>query len=230
MKKNIIIILSLSFIIVLMASVLIFMQKDKPLTNYTEDEIKFKNEYESLNDKEIEDEIYLKNITIESDNNVKYIYDDEIINLLTNGTNIIYLGWAESNYSRTILPELLSVLKENNIETLYYYNFKDLKSAYENNNDEKKIEIYEKIVEIIGEDIDTYYEEEDFLQGKKKIVAPLVIFVKNGHYIGMHSKSVESQTNSYMDLSKEQKQELQNIYRGYINLINQRTCELETAC
>ena len=90
MKKNIVIVLSLIIVIGVMSLVLIFMKTDEQNMNFTEDEIKFKEEYESKNGVELAQDYVLKTIDIDSDNNVKYVNDDEILNLLKNGTNVIY--------------------------------------------------------------------------------------------------------------------------------------------
>ena len=49
MKKNLIIITSIVVIIAVMSSVLLFLKNDEPQVIYTDDEIKFKDEYEKLN-------------------------------------------------------------------------------------------------------------------------------------------------------------------------------------
>ena len=160
MKKNLIIITSIVVIIAVMSSVLLFLKNDEPQVIYTDDEIKFKDEYEKLNGTELSDNYILKAINIDSDNNVKYVSDDELLNVLTNGTNVIYFGWPDCNWCRTMLPILISTLKENNVDTLYYYNFKSLRTAYEENNDEKKVKLYEDIINIIGNDIETVFDED----------------------------------------------------------------------
>ncbi len=220
MKKNIIIVISLIIIIAVLTLVLIFLKNDEPQINYTDDEIKFKDEYEVLNGIELEENYVLKTIDIDSDNNVKYVKDNEILDLLTKGTNVIYFGWPDCNWCRTIVPTLITTLKENNIDTLYYYNFKSLRNSYENNNDEEKIKLYESIIEIIGEDINTVFDENSTRNGKKKILAPTVVFIKDGSYVGIHIKSVNSQINSTDLLTKEQTNELKSIYQNLINKLN----------
>ena len=129
MKKNIIIIISTIIVILVMGLFLLLMKTDET-TKYSVDEIKYKEEYEVLNGTDYGETI-LKTLTIESDNNVIYVNDNEILNLLTKGTNVIYFGWPECNWCRSMLPTLVSTLKKNNIENLYYYNFKSLRTMYE---------------------------------------------------------------------------------------------------
>ena len=116
MKNKIIIFISLIVVIVVMVVVLVFLKTDEPQTIFTEDEVKFKEEYESLNGIEYKEDHLLKTISIVNDNNIKYVSDDEIISLLENGTNIIYLGWPECNWCRSVVPVLIDVAKSNEID------------------------------------------------------------------------------------------------------------------
>lgn len=230
MKKNIIIVLSLVVVISVLVLVLLFMKTDEPKINYTEDEISFKDEYEKLNGLELIENYVLKTINIDSDNNVEYINDKEIMDKLTNGTNVIYFGWADCNWCRSIIPTLIDTLKENDINTLYYYDFKNVRTAYENNNDDIKSELYEDILEVIGEDITSVFDEESLRSNEKKILAPTVVFIKNGEYVGLHFKSVDSQLNATDELSDSQKIELKNIYQKYINQLKFNVCTSDEGC
>jgi len=230
MKKNIVIITSLIIVIAVMALVLVFMKTDKPTINYTEDEIKFKTDYETLNGTELAENYILKTIDIDSDNNVKYISDKDIIDKLTKGTNIIYFGWEDCNWCRSIVPTLVSTVKESEIDTLYYYNFKDLRTSYENNTDKEKVKIYEQILSIIGSDITSQFNEESNRSGEKKILAPTVVFIKGGKYVGLHVKSVDSQINSTDELTDSQIKELKNIYKNNISKLENNVCSDSEGC
>lgn len=229
MKKNIIIIVSLIVIIGVLIGVLFFITTDDSNNLYTKDEINFKDEYEKLNGYAVSEDYILKSIDIETDNNVKYVSDNEIIDLMKNGTNIIYFGWADCNWCRTLIPVLLEVLKENNIDTLYYYDFKSLRNSYENK-DEEKSKIYEEIINIIGDDISTTFDENSARSGEKKILAPTVVFIKNNNYVGLHFKTVDSQEKSTDDLNKGQIQELKNKLQEKIDLINNNVCTTDEGC
>ena len=229
MKKNIIIIVSLIVIIGVLIGVLFFITTDDSNNLYTKDEINFNDEYEKLNGYAVSEDYILKSIDIETDNNVKYVSDNEIIDLMKNGTNIIYFGWADCNWCRTLIPVLLEVLKENNIDTLYYYDFKSLRNSYENK-DEEKSKIYEEIINIIGDDISTTFDENSARSGEKKILAPTVVFIKNNNYVGLHFKTVDSQEKSTDDLNKGQIQELKNKLQEKIDLINNNVCTTDEGC
>ena len=228
MKNKVIIGISAIIVILVMVLFLVSMKTDEPGVQFTEDEVNFKNEYENLNGTEYKTSI-LKTISIPGDNNVKYITEKDILNEINTGDKVIYLGWAECNWCRTMLPILLETLKENEIETLYYFNFKELRTAYELGEDEEKVEIYEELLKIVGEDINQEFDEESLRSGIKKIVAPTVIFIKDGKYIGLHEKTVDSQTKSSDVLKEEQEKELKGIYQELIDRLNFEVC-VEEGC
>lgn len=230
MKKNVVIVISLIIVIGVMSLVLIFMKTDEQNINFTEEEIKFKEEYESKNGIELAENYVLKTIDIDSDNNVKYVNDDEIMNLLSEGTNVIYFGWADCNWCRSVLPTLINILKDNEIDTLYYYDFKKLRTAYENDNDVKKVEIYKNILSIIGDDITSVFAEDSLRSGEKKILAPTVVFIKDGKYVGLHFKSVDSQVNSTDELTESQIKELRSKYQVLIDKLKINVCSTDEGC
>lgn len=230
MKKNIIITISILIVVAVMTLVIVFMKTEEPKTTYTEDEVKFKEEYEKVNGIEYKEGHILKDVNINNDNNVKYVSDDEIIDVLTKDSNVVYLGWPECNWCRTILPVLLDTLKENNIDTLYYYNFKKLRTAYEEGKDEKLVSIYEDIIDIIGKDVSTVFSEDSSKAGEKRIVAPTVVFIKDGNYLGCHVGSVETQKNSEDDLSDKERKELEKAYQKYLDQINTSVCVDDEGC
>lgn len=229
MRKNMIIIISVIIVIGVLSTVLFFIKTDAVKDVYTDDEIKFKNEYEKDNGVELTENYILKTLNIDSDNNVKYVSDDEIVKLLHNGTNVIYFGWSECNWCRTALPILLKTLKENNVDTLYYYNLKKLRDSYENE-DEEKSKIYEEIIKVIGTDINTVFDENSTRANEKKVLVPTVVFIKDGNYVGLHFKTVDSQVNSTDELDEEEKQELSRKYQELIDKINTNVCTTDEGC
>lgn len=229
MKKRFIIIVSFIFIIAIMAMVLVFMKTDKK-SKYVEDEITFKEEYESLNGKELAEDYILKTIEIDSDNNIEYISDENILDKLTKGTNVIYFGWADCNWCRSLVPTLIETLKENEIDKLYYYNFKGLREAYENDSNKEKTKIYEEILDIIGEDITSEFATDSKRTGEKKILAPTVIFIKDGKYVGIHIKTVDSQEKSTNELTEEQLKEMKNILISNIDKLKANVCLEDEGC
>lgn len=219
MKKTISIIISILIIIGLMVvGLLSIIDEEQQISG---DSLKFKEEYELLNGKYYEEyDLTLSSMAIATDNPMIYINENEIINKLTEGTHIIYLGFPECEWSRKALPVLLNFAKKNKIRTIYYYNFSTIISDYEKGKNEEKVNLYKEIVNILKDNIDNTYED-----GTKKLTAPMVVFIKDGEITGNHYKLVESYEDYKLDLTKEQTEELFNIYQRNYNLMVANRCE-----
>lgn len=191
-KKLLIYIIALILLIAAIIGLSVFTNKQ---SGPTEDSLKFKEEYEALNSS--------IPMSIEENNPIKYATFEEVEELLTEGTGVIYFGFPSCPWCRNIIPVLFDVAKENNYDTIYYLNPRDLK---DNEND------YNKLIEIL----EPYLEE---LDGEKVLYVPDVYFVKDGQVVGHHLSTVESQTDPRVSLNEEQVQELSSIYQDLFNKI-----------
>lgn len=126
---------------------------------------------ESVSNKKFNEEYTL----VDKDNVYVYKSINEIINVLSNGTGIVYLGFPECPWCQRYVVYLNNLAKEYNIEEIYYYNIKDARS---NNTKE-----YQKIVEIL-KDLLPYDDN-----GNKKVFVPTVVFVKNGKVIALDDET-----------------------------------------
>ena len=211
MRKRIAIIISVVIIIAIMVVGMIFLAKDEPEVN--QDSIKFKEEYELLNGKyDSVNDITLISVDIDKDNPIKYISNDEIVDRLTVGSGIIYFGDPEDGYSRRAVPILLEFAKKNAVETIYYYNVSSLIKGYENN-DEKMVNLYNSIINIIGDYIDIVNLDDESV-GIKKISVPDVYFIKNGSIVAHQYKLGETYKDYRNELTEEEKEELLNLYKS----------------
>lgn len=104
------------------------------------------------------------------DNVFVYKTEEEIIDILENGSGIIYLGFPECPWCQTYTVYLNEVAKDNSIEKIYYLNIKEMRS----NNTEN----YQKIVLLLDSVLET---DEN---GNKRIFVPQVVFVKKGEIVG----------------------------------------------
>ena len=104
------------------------------------------------------------------DNVYNYKTEEEIIEILESGSGIVYLGFPECPWCQSYAVYLNEVVKENEINNIYYLNIKEMRS----NNTEN----YQKIVNLISEVLP--YDE----NGNKRIYVPQVVVVKNGKIIG----------------------------------------------
>lgn len=203
--------------------------------NRDENSNRFKEEYESLNEKESKNKKIYPKVEIPEDNPIKYSNADEIINIIENGTGVIYFGYKECPWCRSAVPSLLDAAKEANIDTIYYMDLKDerdIKTVDENGKviEEKEgSDDYKKLLKALDKYLDDYIIEDingnKINTNSKRIYVPLVIFIKDGKVIGIHNDTVESQTDPYQGLNEKQKEELTSIYLKFMNKINGDYCD-----
>ena len=162
--KNKGIIIVMSIIIVVLIAVVVFLlvkdnEKDETDNNEITDALKFAEEY-----------------TLVPDDNV-FVYSDvdEIIDILENGTGVVYLGFPECQWCDLYVVYLNEVAKENGILEIHYYNIREDRS----NNTEN----YQKIVALLED----YLEDDE--DGNPRIYVPAVIFMNNGEIVGFDDET-----------------------------------------
>jgi len=233
MKKETIIIITLP-ILCAIAAILAYIK----LINTDVDSIKFKKEYEELNENGIK-------LEIDENNPIEYADYDKLLEIIENGTGIIYLGFPRCPWCRNALPVLFDAAKENEVDTIYYMNIlnerdsfvvEDEKLVYavdEDGNEKKGTEGYHKLLKALDEYLTEYtvsFEGKTYKTGEKRIYAPTVIFVRDGKVLGIHVSTVVSQENPKEPLTDEQYDELYKIYEDYILDVKGGTCSIGTFC
>lgn len=156
MKKNYLLYtFFLIFVIGGVACYLLFIDDGVPnVDETTKDNYKFSLEYTK----------------VPMDNAFIYKSEEEIINILENGSGIVYLGFPECPWCQTYVVYLNEVVKDMGLDTINYLNILDIRS----NNTEN----YQKIVSLLS-DILPYDEN-----GNKRVYVPQVVVVKNGVIVG----------------------------------------------
>ena len=182
------------------------------------DAIKFYNEYGNVTD-------------IKEDNVYKYASKENVLDILDHKTGVIYFGYSTCSWCRSMVTVLDEAAKENNIDTIYYYDIKndrDLLSINENNEivtEKQGTAFYRELLKELDEVISPYLLEDS--EGKevdtdeKRIYTPLVVFVKEGNPVFAHQATVKSHDDAKKKLNKKQQEELKNIYKKGFDLINQ---------
>lgn len=161
-NKGIIIIMGI-IIVALLAVVIFLLVRD--------------NSNDNNNNNEITDaEKFAEEYTLVPDDNV-FVYSsvDEIIDILENGTGVVYLGFPECEWCSQYVVYLNEVAKERNISEIHYYNIREDRS----NNTEN----YQTIVSLLEEYL-TLDEE-----GNPRIYVPAVIFMNNGEIVGFDDET-----------------------------------------
>ncbi len=228
-----IILLMLAFMVYI--GIITFQDKKEEITGST-DAILFKNEYESLNNVvRDKDGKTIKEISIANDNPVDILTEEETISLLENGTGIIYLGFPDCPWCRSMLPILLRTLNNVNIDKLYYLNIGSIRDTLvldENNKVEVKEEGtpgYSKILELMDEVLEPYYlttsDGKKIDTKEKRLYAPTVVAVKEGKIVEIHVGTVDGQKDPYEDLTQEQQEELSDTFMKLIRNVYNIDCD-----
>lgn len=208
--------------------------------NKERDSVKFKKEYEALNNTIVNDYYKYQKLDIDSNNPIKYSSYEEIFDVLDNKSGIIYLGFPECPWCRTVLPILFKAAKDYKIETIYYLNILNERDSYEvlegklvyskddNGKEKKGTKNYFKLLEKLDNFLDDYVVTDksgkEYEVNEKRLYAPTVIFARDGKILGIHVSSVDSQKSGFDKLTKDQKDELYGIYESYILKLKDLVC------
>lgn len=232
-KKNKITLLVLIVIFISAIIYLVVINSNKELNR--SDALKFKEEYESINTQKDDDGNYkYKSLSISDNNNIKYSNAQEVIETLKNGSGVIYFGFPECPWCRTMISPLLDVSNEFKSNKVLYFNAKpirDTKHLDENGNiitDEDGTQEYKEIVSLLYDYLGSYEGLND--DTIKRLYFPTVVFVKSGEIIGIHIGTVDSQEDAKVPLNEYQLIELKQIYKNYFIKLNETTSSNNGAC
>ena len=193
-KKKWIFIVLASILVILAISVMIIL---------TNDQLRFKFSYGIMNYIPYENGEKIV-IDIPFDNRIKYLEGEEIIDIFTTETGVIYLGYSSCPWCRNIIEPLIEVAKENDIDTIYYVN------VYHEKFDSIKDELKEILNDYLRVDEET---------NQKVFATPDVYFIKDGKIKTHHISTVKSYRNPYRGMNDEQIKELKAIYQAGIEEI-----------
>lgn len=233
MKSNQIKIILMAILLGLLIMVMAIKGQDlvKKIPNSIKDALKFKDEYESLNDKDNSYGGKYLSIKISENNVIKYATFEEIIDLIDHGTGVIYFGFPECPWCRNAVPVLLEAAESTGIDTIYYFNAVDIR-------DQKSLDANGEIITTkegtkeykqLLKKLDKYLLPYDGLNDDsiKRLYFPSVYFIKDGVVIGKHIDTVESHTDASKALNEEQKLELKTIYENYMMKVLDSSCDKE---
>jgi len=230
-KKILVIILTLAILVTLTGCT------KKEITKT--DAIKFKEEYESLNGTKNESNgKEYRTISIDEDNPFIYSTAEEISKKIDNKeTFIVYFGFKECPWCRSVLEELVEVAKKNNIEKIYYVDVKEIRDVKEINEDgninttKEGTEGYNSLIEKMSNVLEDYTltneNDEKIEVGEKRIYAPNVVAISNGKALQLETGISKKQTDGYQELTEEMKKETYNSFKCLIKCIeeDQTTCK-----
>ncbi len=204
----------------------------------TESSKEFKKQYESLNGtKNDSDKDYLE-VSLKENNPVQIKTDEEILDVLENGTGVIYFGFNSCPWCRSMVETLIESFDDNELENLYYVDVKDIRSTFEVKkkkvvNTKKGTDAYYDILEYLDEYLTEYKitsNKKEYDTKEKRLYAPTVVVLKNGEIIGFHEGTVESQTDPWLGLNADEKKELKATFDELFKELKSNSCDKEAGC
>lgn len=234
------------FLIALVIGIFIYLgqgnNKEDENNSPSIDEINFKNEYENTNQAFPDDGSTPIIIDIPLLSGVKYIEPDSAVDIIKNKDGIIYFGFPECPWCRSILPTLLKSLENNGITKFYYLNISDIRSEY--SLDDSQIPVKEKegtnayyqLLDILSDHLRDYelpvYDKSGKVTkyiktGEKRLSAPTVLFIRDGFVVDIIIGTVSTFDNPYIPMTKDQEEELNEMYANAIKKVNGTACNEE---
>lgn len=113
--------------------------------------------------------------SVTEDNVFTYRSAEQIIDILNNGTGVVYLGFPSCPWCQAYVPYLNDVAKDLGLEKVYYFNIQEDRK----NNTENYLKMIEPIKDYLQ------YDEE----GQHRIYAPTVIAVNKGQIVGFDDET-----------------------------------------
>jgi thiol-disulfide isomerase/thioredoxin len=209
-----------TIILIMMLTLTLTGCSDKPVEKT--DALKFKEEYEKQNG--VKNEKYnvtTRTLNIPEDNPMVYATAEEIVTKIENKeTFVVYFGFSDCPWCRSVVEELIHVAKDLNVEKLYYVDVKelrDVKELDEDNNvitskegDKHYMELLNKLDSVLDDYTLTDKDGNEISAGEKRIYAPNVVGVANGIPTELETGESEKLTNPYDELTDEMRKETYN--------------------
>lgn len=196
------------------------------------DAYKFKEEYESINNKDNGHGNKYRSLSIPEDNPFVYANCKDIVEKIKNKeTFVVYFGFKECPWCRSILTELINVAKDKEVEKIYYVDIKDVRDVKEYVDGEIKTtkkgdKYYMELIELLDKVLDDYTitnGDEELSAGEKRIYAPNVIAIGNGEPIQMETGISEELKDPYSKLTKKIKKYAYNKFKCVLECIEEES-------
>lgn len=194
-KNILLIILPLLIISLIILVIINLFEKEELDTKINTDGVRFKEEYEKLNNITNEEGKKYPSVSISSNNIIKYSYEQEIINLFNNKEDaVIYFGYPTCLYCRTSVEVLLNTTNNTKLDVIYYV-------------DTERTTISDKLLNLLG----------DNLTEDGKVYTSLVIFINDGEIVSYNKNTLSSHKDPYQKLNESQIEGLSEIFKYGIN-------------
>ena len=218
--------------------------KNEKTRNTNNDASLFKKEYEKLNGKKIKDH-EIRKVTISKKNPIIYKSADEIVEMIDNKeTFIVYFGFAECPWCRSMIENMLSVSKDLNIKTIYYVDVENIRDKKELNPDslieEKEgiitveegsagyMDLLNRLDKVLEKYILTDDDGNEFDTDEKRIFAPNVITIVDGKAVSLTTGIPDELDDPYMKLTDKINDKSKKMLKKTMSEINSNVCTKES--
>ena len=180
------------------------------------DALKFKREYEEYNGKKIKEKMARK-VETDENNSVVYLSVSELIEKMKGKESfVLYLGFPECPWCRSVISTLLEVVDDVGIEKVYYINIRNMRDSYEIKEGKaiqtkKGTEDYQTLLSLLDAVLENYTLTNSLGEvldtGEKRIYAPSIVAIVDGKAVNLTDGISDKQTDAYMELSDEIKKD-----------------------
>ena len=178
------------------------------------DNIKFKNEYESLNGRKSNDSKHkYRSVSISKKNKIKYATSKDIIDMINEGNSfVVYFGYAMNAECRSVVEELIRASVDYSIDRIYFVDSHVLEG------DSNYTELIYLMDEVSDDEI--------------KISSPSVIVIINGKADKMTTGISSKLTDPYMKLTKDIKNYAYKNFKCMMNCVtdSKNVCTKDSKC
>lgn len=227
---------------ILIVGIITFILTGCNNTNNITDAEKFKKEYESINNK-VNDKNKKKYraVSISKDNPFIYATDEDIVKKIEDReTFIVYFGFKECPWCRSIIEQLIKAAKDVKIEKIYYVDVTGIRDVKELDKEgnirtiSEGTKAYNELIKKMADVLSDYTltkDEEKIEVGEKRIFAPNIIAISNGKAIQLETGISEELKDPYEELTKEIKDFAYNHFKCILKCIEEEstTCQ-KNAC
>ncbi len=198
------------------------------------DASRFKEEYESLNGTKNSSGKTIREIEIGEDNPMIYQSTKDILKKMEDKeTFVVYFGFAECPWCRSMLEQFLKSAKDNGIDSIYYVDVQEIRDTYQINDNGEVVEtnpgvdgykeLIEKMKDVLADYTLTTENGEEVMVGEKRIYAPNVVAVVAGQPEKMVEGTSEKLEDPYSKLTDEMKEESYNSFKCLWECLQENT-------
>lgn len=237
-QKLLVVIIALIVIIAGAFGIYAFKHKDEKRCKTEEtDAIKFKREYEEYNDKNYDNGKPYFNISLSNKNLFKYISEEDAVKFLKESTGVIYFGFPQCPWCRSLVPYLEEVGEKYGLDQIYYLNIREIRDSYKVENkkavvDKKGTDSYYELLSALDQYLEKYTITDEkgkkYDTGVKRLYAPTTVAVKDGKIVGFNEGTVASQE-KFVALTDDEIKELRGKLSTMFAQVSSFVCT-DTGC